>query len=137
MLEAGNKEISSLYISRQFLSLQGKLPNAIALAKSPQPTCQSTEHLSGNCDETGLYYELLPEKSLVTHFDKSADGHKSQKERVTINTCSSVTGTIKLPLLFIGKSKNPLCFKNINHDNLPVVYANQSNAWVNAVIFAD
>ena len=76
-----------------------------------------------NCDETGLYYKLLPEKSLVTHLEKSADGRKS--ERVTINACSNITGTIKLPLLFIGKSKNPRCFKNINHDNLPVVYANQ------------
>ena len=73
----------------------------------------------------------------MTHLEKSADGRKSQKKRVTINACSNVTGTIKLPLLFIGKSKNPRCFKNINCDNLPVVYTNQSNAWVNATIFAD
>ena len=89
-----------------------------------------------NCDETGLYYKLLPQKSLAAHFEKSADGRKTQKERVTINVCSNA-GTIKLPLLLIGKSKNPRCFKNVSHDSLPVVYANQSNAWVNATLFTD
>lgn len=59
-----------------------------------------------NCDETGLYYKLLPKKTLAAHFEKSADGRKTQKERVTISACSNVTGTIKLPLLFIGKAKN-------------------------------
>ena len=32
-----------------------------------------------NCDETGLYYELLPQKFLTAHFEKSADGCKMQK----------------------------------------------------------
>ena len=60
-----------------------------------------------NCDTTGLYYKLLLETSLATHFEKSADGRKTQKmERVTIKVCSNVKGNIKLPLLLIGKSKN-------------------------------
>ena len=50
--------------------------------------------------------------------------------------CANVSGTIKLPLLSIGKSKDPRCFKHMNRDNLPVFYCNQSNAWVDAVIFA-
>ena len=37
----------------------------------------------------------------------------------------------------IGKSKNPRCFKNMPRSNLPVTYANQSNAWMNAKIFLD
>ena len=90
-----------------------------------------------NCDETGLYYKLLPQKSLAAHFEKSADGCKTQKERVTINACSNASGTIKLPLLLIGKSKNPRCFKNVSRDSLPILCANQSNAWVNATLFTD
>ena len=92
-----------------------------------------------NCDETGLYYKLLPKKTLASHFEKCADGRKSQKERVTINACSNAyaLGSIKLPLLLIGKAKNPRCFKNIHRDSLPVVYKNQSNAWVNTEIFAN
>ena len=87
-----------------------------------------------NCDESGLYYKLLPEKSLAAQFEKSADGRKTHKERVTISACSNATGSIKLPLLLIGKSKNPCCL-NIPRDSLPVEYASQSNAWVNSPIF--
>lgn len=90
-----------------------------------------------NCDETGLYYRLLPQKTLASSLEKSADGRKRQKERVTINACSNVLGTIKLSLLLIGKYKNPRCFKNIARDSLPVIYENQSNAWVNTSIFAN
>ena len=90
-----------------------------------------------NCDETGLYYKLLPKKTLASHFEKCANGRKSQKEKVTINACSNALGTIKLPLLFIGKAKNPWCFKNVRRDSLPVIYRNQSNAWVNTEIFAN
>ena len=88
-----------------------------------------------NCDETGLYYKLLPNKTLAGHFEKTADGRKGQKERVTINACSNASGTIKLPLLLIGKAKKPRCFKNISRDKLPLLYENQSNAWVNTDIF--
>ena len=35
-----------------------------------------------NCDETGLYYKLFPQKSLPAHFEKSPEGRKTQKERV-------------------------------------------------------
>ena len=90
-----------------------------------------------NCDETGLYFKLMPQKSLASSFEKSADGRKTQKERVTINACANASGSIKLPLLLIGKSKNPRCFKNISRDQLPVKYTNQKNAWVNASLFAE
>jgi len=40
-----------------------------------------------NCDGSGLYYKLLPTKTLAAHFEKSAVGRKTQKERVTINVC--------------------------------------------------
>lgn len=89
-----------------------------------------------NCDETGLYYQLLP-KTLAAHSEKRADGRKKAKQRVTINACSNASGTIKLPLLLIGKYKNPRCFKHINKDFLPVTYHNQANAWMNTSIFSD
>ena len=88
-----------------------------------------------NCDESGLYYKLMPKKSLAADFERTADGHKTQKERVTISACSNATGTIKLPLLLIGKAKNPRCFKRVCRANLPVTYDSQRNAWVNAQLF--
>ena len=90
-----------------------------------------------NCDETGLSYKLLPEKTFASSFENSAPGRKKQKERVTINACSNVLGTIKLPLLLVGKYKNPRGFKSINRDTLHVHYANQSNAWMNSTIFTE
>lgn len=53
----------------------------------------------------------------------------------TVMRQACTTGTIKLPLLLIGKSKNPCCFKNVRRDTLPVVYGSQSNAWVDATLF--
>ena len=66
-----------------------------------------------NCDETGLYFRLLPTKTLAQTFEKSADGRKKSKDRVTLNLCSNASGTIKLPLHLIGKAKRPRCFKGI------------------------
>ena len=78
-----------------------------------------------NCDETGLYFKLMPDKTLASSFEKSADVRKTQKERVTINACANASGSIKLPLLLIGKSKNPQCFKNISREQLRVTYVNK------------
>ena len=77
-----------------------------------------------NCDETGLYFKMLPGRTMVTVNDEPAGGKKA-KERVTINACANASGTIKLPLLLIGKAKNPRCFRGINQSALPVVYKNQ------------
>ena len=94
-----------------------------------------THHQVFNCDETGLQFRLLPAHTLASLFEKKADGRKKAKERVTISACSNVTGSIKLPLLVIGKSCRPRCFKNINMTSLPVIYKSQKNAWVNTQIF--
>ena len=127
------------------LSLQGETLSAVkGVADRFIPHFQAFVEKGGYslhqvfiCDETGLYYKLLPQKSLAPHFEKSADEHKTQRGRVTINACPNASGTIKLPLLLIGKAKNLHCFKNVSRDRLPIFYANQSNAWVNAALFTD
>ena len=37
-----------------------------------------------NCDETGLNFRLVPNKTLAASFEHSADGRKLSRERVTI-----------------------------------------------------
>lgn len=64
-----------------------------------------------NADESGLYWKCLPSKTLAFQKEKSAPGHKSSKERLTIMTCSNVTGSKKLKLVVIGKAKKPQSFK--------------------------
>ncbi len=56
---------------------------------------------------------------------------KKQKDRVTLMSCSNATGRHKLPLMFVGKSLNPCCFK---HVSLPVKYYAQKNAWVDTIL---
>ena len=90
-----------------------------------------------NCDETGLYYRLLPQATLAMSFEKSADGRKKSKDRITINACSNASGSIKLPLQLIGKARRPRCFRGLDMQLLPVKYAGQTNAWMTTSIFSE
>ena len=90
-----------------------------------------------NCDETGLYWKLMPNKTLVSSREKEAKGFKNPKDRVTLMACANATGSIKLPLVFIHKSKNPRCFKHIDKNSLPVHYYAQKNSWMDSSIFSE
>ena len=87
-----------------------------------------------NCDETGLYYRMLPDKTLAAKDETRAKGMKKQKERVTIMACSNATGNHKLPLVFLHKYENPHCFRHINTGSLPVTYYSW-NAWMDRHLF--
>ena len=66
-----------------------------------------------NCDETGLCFWTLPNKTLAGRAEKGASGMKKQKEHVTLMACSNATGSHKFLLMFIGKAANPRCFENV------------------------
>nr|XP_034336051.1 tigger transposable element-derived protein 4 [Crassostrea gigas] len=85
-----------------------------------------------NADETGLFFRLLPDKTLEF---KGVDCHggKNSKERVTVMVCSNMSGNEKLPLLVIGKSKKPRCFKGIK--TLPTAYEANKKAWITSELF--
>ncbi len=78
---------------------------------------------------------MLPQKTLVSFFEKRANGRKKAKERVTVSACANVTGTIKLPAVMIGKAKRPRCFRDIYINCLPVTYKSGKNAWMDSQIF--
>ncbi|CAG2205244.1 unnamed protein product [Mytilus edulis] len=88
-----------------------------------------------NCDETGLFYRALPDKTLGVK-DQSCKGGKNRKERLTVMFACSSTGE-KLKPLVIGKSYNPRCFKNVNKGNLPVTYYSNKKAWMTTNAFID
>ena len=90
-----------------------------------------------NCDETGLYWKLLPNKTLVSAREKEAKGFKKPKDRVTLMACTNATGSIKFPLVFIHKSANPRCFKNMDKNDLPVDYYSQKSSWMDMHIFTE
>ncbi|XP_071107261.1 jerky protein homolog-like [Haliotis cracherodii] len=89
-----------------------------------------------NCDETGLYYKLLPDKTLGTKEDKQT-GFKSAKQRVTVLLTCNKPGMHKLKPLVIGSAQNPRCFHHVNREALPTHYSASANAWMTAKIFED
>ncbi|GBP93350.1 Jerky protein homolog-like [Eumeta japonica] len=60
-------------------------------------------------------------------------GHKVSKERVTVLNCANSTGNHKLPLLLIGKSRNPRAFKK----KTSLFYKSQPKAWMTAALFTE
>ena len=96
---------------------------------------QFTLNMIFNCDETGLLWKLLPNKTLVSAKEKQAKGFKKPKDRVTLMACCNATGTIKLPLVFIHKPAKPLCFRQIDMASLPFDYYSQKNSWMDSSIF--
>ena len=91
-----------------------------------------------NADETGLYYKMLPDRTLATRSDNTKTlGFKQAKNRLTVLVCSNSTGTHKLPPLVIGKFAKPRCFHHTNFQTLPVVYNHSKNAWMTSSIFEE
>jgi len=85
-----------------------------------------------NADETALYWKLKPSKTLAR---RRVTGTKKLKDRVTIMLACNLTGTHKLPAVFIHKYRNPHCIRNIDKKTLPVSYYWNASAWMQRSIF--
>ena len=90
-----------------------------------------------NCDETGLYWRLLPNKTLADASEKCVKIFNSPKDRVTLIATANASGDIQLPLVFIHKSAKPHCFAGINMSALPVHNYRQTSGWMDSLIFKD
>jgi hypothetical protein len=86
-----------------------------------------------NVDETGLFWRMLPSKTLAFKGEKCSSGKKS-KERITVLIGSNMSGSEKVPLLVIGKSQYPRAFKNAK---ITIDYRANTKAWMTAAIFED
>lgn len=89
-----------------------------------------------NADESGLFWKLLPQKTLVHLKETSAPGRKTSKQRITFLPCANATGSHKLTPFVIGKSRNPRIFKNFNYKQY-VTYASSKNAWMTLNLFEE
>lgn len=86
-----------------------------------------------NADESGLYFKAISSTTYVDRNSASAPGRKVNKERITFMPCSNMDGSLKLPLMLIGKYKNPRPLKNLK--DLPVYYRASKNAWMTRELF--
>lgn len=87
-----------------------------------------------NADETGLFFQLLPDRTLAFKGEKCYGGKKS-KQRLTVLLCTNSTGTHRIQPLVIGKSLKPRCFKNVK--SLPVEYKANKKAWMTSKFFSE
>jgi hypothetical protein len=84
-----------------------------------------------NADQAGLCYQRFPQTTIwIQHRKNKIKGNKGMKDKdcITFILCTSATGS-KVPMAFVGKSKNPRCFKmkktHVRH------YTNNPKAWLN------
>ena len=125
------------------LKLQGEALSADSSALEPFKrklhefieTQQLTLHQLFNCDETGLFWRMLPNKTLADSSEKTARNFKQPKERITLLAAANASGDFRMPLLMIGKSKSPRALKNVNKSALPLLYTNQTKAWMDTATF--
>ncbi|KIK12614.1 hypothetical protein PISMIDRAFT_120578 [Pisolithus microcarpus 441] len=87
-----------------------------------------------NFDETGLFAFAPPDHGLST---QQMSGKKGDKFRITLGVACNADGSEKLPLLFIGKYKNPRCFKQTSPQSHGLYYHHNKNAWMTKEIFEE
>jgi hypothetical protein len=88
-----------------------------------------------NVDETTLFWKKMPETTFLAKEDKTAQGHKPAKDRLTLLLGGNASGDFKLKPLLVYHSENPRAFKGKVKTLLPVTWRSNSKAWVTATLF--
>ena len=85
-----------------------------------------------NMDETGVFWQALPDRGFGQKGKQCYGGKKSRK-RVTVALFVSAAGTKEKPIL-IWKSETPRCLQKFDKSALPVDYFGQKKAWMTGEI---
>lgn len=89
-----------------------------------------------NCDECGLFWKLLPDRT-HTFKNKKCIGGKKSKERLTLCLGTNMSGSDKLPPLIIGKFTKPRALKNLKIFPGKIIYRANSKAWMTSAIWEE
>jgi hypothetical protein len=131
ILKKGNKKSIELHGEGMDMSEEDQAKNRETFFSSLRETMEKfdiTLDRLYNADQTGLFYNKLPNRLYIDKDQQDYRGVKQMKskDRVTLMVASSASGK-KVPLFMVGKSKNPECFK-LCGGVLPMAYTHQSNA---------
>ncbi|GFT22739.1 tigger transposable element-derived protein 1 [Nephila pilipes] len=90
-----------------------------------------------NCDETGLFWKKMPNRTYITAEEKMMPGHKPMKDRLTLALCANESGDCKIKPLLVYHSENPRAFKShkILKEELQVMWRSNPKAWVTRKFF--
>ncbi|XP_025208664.1 tigger transposable element-derived protein 6-like [Melanaphis sacchari] len=104
-------------------------------AKIPEIIANYAECDIFNADETGLFYRVLPDKTMAFK-NEICTGGKISKERLTVLLCSNMLGEFERPVV-IGKAKRPRAFKKLDINNFPVDWYWNKKAWMTTEIMTE
>lgn len=107
--------------------------NIQQMEKVRQLAAEYGEDNTFNMDETGLFWRLVPDRTLAT---KPGAGGTKSKDRVTLAFTCSASGECLQPW-FIGKSKNPRCFRKTNRELFRIQYRFNKSKWMTGFIMQD
>ena len=79
-------------------------------------------------DETGLYWERMPDQSYISKEEKLMPVYKAAKDRLTLLFGGNASGHMKPKPLLVYHSENPRALKNIAKGSLPIVWKNNPKA---------
>lgn len=88
-----------------------------------------------NCDETGMFYRVLPDENL-SHQEQTARGRKQMQKHVTVLLCCSAAGEKFKPLV-IGENSHLRVFKKDNVDSLPVLWRANKKGQMTCELFEE
>ncbi|GIY50854.1 tigger transposable element-derived protein 1 [Caerostris darwini] len=85
-----------------------------------------------NCDETGLFWKKMPNRTYITAEEKMIPGHKPMKDRLILALCANASADCKIKPLLVYHSENPRAFKShkILKETLQVMWRSNPKAWV-------
>ena len=87
-----------------------------------------------NMDETGLFWKMIPSRSLSS---QSQPGLKKDKPRISIALATNATGTDRIPLWFVGQARTPRALRNISVSTMGGQWRWNKKAWMNTAIMSE
>jgi hypothetical protein len=87
-------------------------------------------HQVFNVDETGLFWKKMSARTFIVKEEKTAQGYKPAKDRLTLLLGGNAAGDFELKPLFVYHSENARAFKEKVKTLLPVIWRSNSKAWV-------
>ncbi|XP_042768073.1 tigger transposable element-derived protein 1-like [Panthera leo] len=92
-----------------------------------------------NCDETGLFWKEMPERTHIMEEESAVPGHRPVKDRLTLLFCANASGDFKVKPLLVYHSENPRAFRKcrVQKSQLNVMWRSNSKAWVTRILFVE
>lgn len=87
-----------------------------------------------NVDEIGLFWKMMPSRGLSTQY---LPGLKKEKTRITLVFCVNATGSDRMPVWIIGKSRTLRALRNTSVSAVGACWRWNQRAWMDTKIMVE